>query len=135
MVKKISKEENTFRELTELLNRFQRHTRCTPSYCQRKIRGTDELTCHFHFPRSERRLPEVSCEVNSNHRFYLPVRNDALLNSYNATVIMGWMANTDISPCTDQTAVVHYLAKYCSKAEKKSEPFKSLLQSVMPQVY
>ncbi len=129
-----SERTNTLRELTELLNRFQRHTRCTPSYCQRKIRGTDELTCRFHFPRSERPLPEVSCEVNSNHRVYLPARNDALLNSYNATVTMGWMANTDLSPCTDQTAVVHYLAKYCSKAEKKSEPFKSLLQSVMLRV-
>ena len=34
---------------------------------------------------------------------------------------MAWLANTDFAPCTDEKSVIHYLAKYTSKEEKKSE--------------
>ncbi len=129
-----SKHTNMLRELIELLNRFQRHTRCTLSYCQHKIRETDKLTCCFHFFRSEWFLFEVSCKINSNHHVYLFAQNDTLLNSYNVTMIMKWMTNMNLSLYMNQTTVMHYLIKYCFKIEKKSESFKSLLQFIMLKV-
>ncbi len=126
-----SKCTNMLRKLIELLNHFQHHTRCTLSYCQRKIRETDELTCCFHFSWSEQSLLEVSCKMNSNHYVYLFAWNDALLNSYNITMTMKWMINMNLSLCTNQTTVMHYLIKYCFKIKKKSESFKSLLQFIM----
>ncbi len=83
-----SERTNMLHELIELLNHFQRHTRCTSSYCQWKIKETDELTCHFHFSWSEQSLSEVSCKMNSHHHVYFLAWNDALLNSYNVTMIM-----------------------------------------------
>ncbi len=125
---------NMLHKLIELLNRFQRHTRCTSSYCQHKIREIDELTCCFHFSWSERSLLEVSCKMNSNHHVYLFAWNDALLNSYNVTMIMRWMINTNLSFCMNQMTMMHYLIKYCFKIKKKSESFKSLLQFIMLRV-
>lgn len=129
-----SKHTNTLCELIELLNCFQRHTWCTSTYCQCKIRETNELICYFHFSWSERSVLEVSCEVNFNHCVYLSVQNNILLNSYNATMIMKWMINMNLSFCINQTTVMHYLIKYCFKIKKKSELFKSLLQFVMLKV-
>ena len=34
---------------------------------------------------------------------------------------MTWIANTDFAPCTDEKIAIHYLAKYTSKEERKSE--------------
>ena len=126
-----SKYTNMLHELIELLNHFQHHTRCTFSYCQRKIKETDELTCCFHFSWSEQSLSEVSCKMNSHHHVYLLAWNDALLNSYNITMIMRWMININFSSCMNQTTMMNYLIKYCFKIEKKSELFKSLLQFIM----
>ena len=125
---------NTLRKLIELLNYFQRHTRCTSSYCQRKIKETDKLTCCFHFSWSEWSLSEVSCKMNSHYYVYFLAWNDALLNSYNVTMIMRWMINMNFSSCMNQTTMMHYLIKYCFKIKKKSEAFKSLLQFVMLKV-
>ena len=129
-----SERTNMLHELIELLNHFQHYTRCTSSYCQRKIKETDELTCCFHFSQSERSLSEVSCKMNSHHHVYLLVQNDILLNSYNVMMIMKWMINMNFSSCMNQTTVMHYLIKYCFKIEKKSESFKSLLQFIMLKV-
>ncbi len=126
---------NMLRELIELLNYFQRHTRCTSSYCQRKIKETDKLTCCFHFSWSEWSLSEVSCKMNSHYYVYFLAWNDALLNSYNVTMIMRWMINMNFSSCINQMTVMHYLIKYCFKIEKKSELFKNLLQFIMLKVF
>ncbi len=69
--------------------------------------------------------------MNSNHHVYLFAQNDALLNSYNITIIIKWMINTNLSLCMNQTTVMHYLIKYYFKIEKKFESFKSFLQFIM----
>src|SRR5204862_6927835 len=46
--------------------------------------------------------------------------------------MLGWLANTDVSPSTSIHAIVNYVSKYCSKAEKKSVPYKELLGAVVP---
>jgi hypothetical protein len=45
---------------------------------------------------------------------------------------MGWMANTDIQPCTGEEGVVAYLGKYAAKAEKASDSYKDLFSRVLP---
>ena len=54
--------------------------------------------------------------------FYLQYNNE-LLNSYNAAIILAWMANIDTSPTTSISVIVNYIGKYCSKEEKKSTSY------------
>ena len=49
-------------------------------------------------------------------------------------ITMGWMANTDIQPATTLRAVIDYVAKYCSKAEKASFAYSELQAQVLPNV-
>ncbi|KAM4067367.1 Beta-ketoacyl synthase [Hirsutella rhossiliensis] len=58
--------------------------------------------------------------------------NTALMNHFNPAIILGWLANIDISPCTSLQAVITYAAKYCSKSEKKTEPYCKLADQVLP---
>ncbi|KAK0655303.1 hypothetical protein B0T16DRAFT_304942, partial [Cercophora newfieldiana] len=46
----------------------------------------------------------------------------------------GWLANTDISPCTSIQAVLQYITKYCSKAEQKSQSYKDMAKEILPKV-
>ena len=64
----------------------------------------------------------------------MAARNDSLMNPYIPTSTMGWLANTDMSPCTNAAAVLNYLAKYASKAEEKSESYKEIFHNVTRQV-
>ncbi|KGQ02733.1 DNA repair and recombination protein PIF1 [Beauveria bassiana D1-5] len=54
------------------------------------------------------------------------------MNHFNPAIILGWLANIDISPCTSLQAVITYAAKYCSKSEKKTEPYCKLADQVLP---
>ena len=51
-----------------------------------------------------------------------------------ATITIGWLANTDVNPPTSSKAVINYIAKYCSKAEKKSETYSDLLRQILPRL-
>lgn len=44
-----SKQKNTLRDLTECLNRFQRHQHCSPFYCVKKKKGTNLFIIDFTF--------------------------------------------------------------------------------------
>jgi len=55
-------------------------------------------------------------------------RNDELLNSYNATFILGWRANIDFRPVINKEAVIAYVAKYASKGESSSSSYQDTLQ-------
>jgi hypothetical protein len=35
-----------------MLNRLQRHTKCTPGYCEQRKKGTGETFCCFGFPKT-----------------------------------------------------------------------------------
>jgi ATP-dependent DNA helicase PIF1 len=50
-------------------------------------------------------------------------------------MLLGWQANIDFTPITSCKAVLAYIAKYCSKSEKKSESamFNSILGSLNSQ--
>ena len=128
-------QSNTKDHMTALLNRFQRHTICTTSYCLRKPKGQvgpDSIAkCRFKFPRNLSLKAYVSTDRNGSHFLYEPARNDELLNSYNPLCTIAWGANTDMTPPTSADAVLRYIAKYCSKAETKSATYHTMLKNVM----
>jgi ATP-dependent DNA helicase PIF1 len=124
---------NSSEFLTACLNRFQRHGSCTKSYCLRSKKGSaGAKECRFYFPRSLCDEATVSKDQNPHHWTFCPQRNDKRLNSYNAAMILSWMANIDTSPATSISVVVNYMGKYCGKEEKKSTSYQELLQSVQP---
>ena len=125
----------TFRSLAQLINRVQRHTRCTP-YCLRRPKGSEANApthCRFKFPQE---LQGESGLVRNDHGTVRLImkRNDTLSNSYNPAMTLGWRANTDIQPCTDPHAIATYVSKYASKAEKPSTMFGDVMQAISKKV-
>ncbi|MCJ1360781.1 MAG: hypothetical protein MMC33_010790 [Icmadophila ericetorum] len=79
--------------------------------------------------RIPKKHQEVATVEKDGHFWkYKAERNDTLLNGYIPPFTMGWMANTDLSPCTNAASVVHYIAKLASKAEKKSQNYTELFK-------
>ena len=126
----ITERSNTRLHLTECLNRYQRH-KCSDGYCLRKIKDVEEKRCRFHFPQAFRTIATVSRDQNPKYYKYLAVRNDTMMNAHIPVFTLGWNANTDTSPCTSICGVIYYAAKYASKAEVKSEPYKELFASAI----
>lgn len=48
---------------------------------------------------------------------------------------MGWLANTDVSPCIDQKAVLYYVFKYCTKAETKTIKLEDIMKDLLPYMF
>ena len=130
-----------FQWLSEVVNRVQRH-RCNSIYCLRKkknpvtgnVTADTEAECRFFFPRSHRECAELVCREGTSYYVFEAARNDDLMNQFNPTLLLGWLANIDISPCTSLQAVINYAGKYCSKAEKKSQSYLELAASVLPAI-
>ena len=121
----------TFLKLAQIITKVQNHV-CDSVYCQRKNRRTNETSCRFYFPRNYRNSAEFTTQMNPNVWTFAAQRNDQNLNPYNRAISLIWMANTDISVCGDSNAVINYIAKYCSKAEKQSSSFRQIIQSILP---
>lgn len=120
-----------FKDLAQLLNRVQRHTKCT-AYCLRRPKGSPPdtpLVCRFKFPKELGTDLRLVVNPNGNKQLITP-RNDTHLNSYNPVTALGWRANSDISPCTDPRAVATYISKYASKSEKPSSNFGEIMQAI-----
>ncbi|KAJ3454624.1 hypothetical protein MRS44_013224 [Fusarium solani] len=144
--------EMTFLRLSQIVNRCQRH-KCNTTYCLRVRKRTGDLArdmegaaadieaanvanpereCRFDFPRALRELAAVIRKEGMSYYVFEAARNDSLMNHFNPAIILGWLANIDISPCTSLQAVITYAAKYCSKSEKKTEPYCKLADQVLP---
>ncbi|KAI8395766.1 hypothetical protein FOFC_21296 [Fusarium oxysporum] len=74
----------TFQWLSQVLNRCQRH-HCSETYCLRKKKGSEEISCRFFFPRDTRDTADAA-------------RNDSLMNHYNRCLSLGWLANIESPP-------------------------------------
>ena len=125
----------TQRELAQLLNRVQRHTKCT-SYCLRRPKGSPAdapLVCRFKYPKE---LSDITALIRDEKGILrlITKRNDPLLNEHNALQILGWRANVDFTPCISLGAVETYITKYCSKTEVKSESYGHVFNKVMTQL-
>jgi hypothetical protein len=144
--------EMSFLRLSQIVNRCQRH-RCNTTYCLRVRKRTGDLArdmegaaadieaanaadpereCRFNFPRALRELAAVIRKEGKSYYVFEAARNDSLMNHFNPAIVLGWLANIDISPCTSLQAVITYAAKYCSKSEKKTEPYCKLADQVLP---
>jgi ATP-dependent DNA helicase PIF1 len=117
-------------ELVELINRVQRHAKCS-SYCLRRDKITKEEVCRFRFPQDLRDLTELVQKEGESLPEFLTKRNDPLLNSYNPTWILGWRANMDFRPVLSPHAAISYISKYVSKTETQSKTYKDILQTVV----
>ncbi|KAJ5171639.1 hypothetical protein N7492_004232 [Penicillium capsulatum] len=122
--------QNTLSELTDLVNRVQRHV-CNERYCLRKHRVSNQLACRFHFPMALRDEPGLEKPLGSTFYRLYPVRNHPALNIYNPLVIMAWQANIDIAPCTGTKSLLQYLTKYISKGEPESPSYRHLMQTAI----
>lgn len=76
-------EEDRLRDINELVNSFQRHTK-HGAYCQRFSREHPEGYCRFKFPKPLSEKSEVKF-VNGNLEF-TPQRNDEYMARFNAFV-------------------------------------------------
>jgi hypothetical protein len=124
---------DTQQELVELINRVQRHAKCS-SYCLHRDKTTREEVCRFRFPQDLRDLTELVQKEGESLPEFLTKRNDPLLNSFNPTWILGWRANMDFRPVLSPHAAVSYISKYVSKAEGQSKPYQNILQTVVGQL-
>ena len=149
MQSSFEEQTNTIGHLSAVINRVQRH-RCTDAYCLRLNKRTQERSCRFYFPRKERFKAEVTNDLNPKHWIYAAanagegprgadgkpriVKHDGSMNHYVRAVTLGWLANTDESPCTSKDAVINYIGKYASKSEKKTAAYVDLMKQVLPRV-
>ena len=129
-----SERANNLQELAECINRFQRHTMCMTWYCKRLERHTGKEVCRFGLPWPESKVPTIINRALSSSKVFELERNDSIMSKYNPTFTMGLQANSDFSPCTDKHAVIYYLAKYCTKIEKRSIKLQGTIREVLPAV-
>jgi ATP-dependent DNA helicase PIF1 len=131
----------TFRHLTRLINRVQRHE-CN-DYCLRRYKlpndeWSEDRVCRFYYPRTEHEAAVVTKALNASKSSpwdtYDGIRNDPRVNNYMPGVLLGWGANVDCTPCTSLDAVVHYIAKYVAKHEVKTKPYDELANELVTQV-
>jgi ATP-dependent DNA helicase PIF1 len=126
-------QENTETYLTSILNRVQIH-QCSEAYCLRTVKGSSEKKCRFYFPHALRDEAVLTKEFNPNYWMFAPMRNQERINSYNRLITIGWLANIDVTPCTTTQAVINYVAKYATKAEKKTNSYADILHELLPRV-
>lgn len=60
---------------------------------------------------------------------FISAQNNFFLNNYNPIFTIKWLANVDISFCTNQKAMLHYVSKYCSKAKFKTAKLKDIIKN------
>src|SRR5436190_5019542 len=75
-------------------------------------------------------MTEIKLDEKKRLKIF-PKRNDLLLNFHNATQILGWQANVNFSPLTSMQGVLSYIAKYCSKTEKKSKDYHQIFNTIL----
>ncbi|KAL7304776.1 hypothetical protein TKK_0003004 [Trichogramma kaykai] len=112
-------------DLGELINAFQRHTKCG-THCYR--RGNANTHCRFKFPKDV----QESSSIDDKHGYYefFPRRNDPYVQRFNNVVTQIWRANTDFTPILDINAVVKYIVKYTTKSETASFSYMNVINSL-----
>ena len=125
--------EELDRDLKDLVNMCQKHTRCTPGYCLR-VMDDGQQKCRFNFPKPIRNLTTaVFTHDDNGQRNKLevhPATNDAYLNKYNSHCLSIWRANMDISITFNMTDVAKYIAKYTSKAEQATNDYAVIMNAI-----
>src|ERR1044072_3004680 len=74
--------EDDEQDYIELINKLQRHTRCSPSYCLRVNRRTGQQTCRFGYPKDHNDQTFI-CKDNQRQPELVTARNDPDINPHN----------------------------------------------------
>jgi hypothetical protein len=118
---------NPLEDYEQLLNRVQRHTKCTEKTCLHRKGAT--LECRYKFPWKVQM--ESSLYIDElGQKTYHPTRNDERLNIHNLNILQTWRENVDFQPVLSRYAVLKYIAKYASKAEGRSETYHHMLTRI-----
>jgi ATP-dependent DNA helicase PIF1 len=117
-------------DYVELINKLQRHTRCSPSYCIR-VKGGQQV-CRFGYPK-DINDHTIICEDKQGQPELVTSRNDPYINPHNRMQLQGWRANVDIKPVLSIHAALQYISKYASKAEPKSVAFTEIFNQILNQ--
>jgi ATP-dependent DNA helicase PIF1 len=125
---------NTADQFAAFVNRFQMHCSCPGPSCRRKNKETGEESCRFFYPRPLQEVAEVTRNINKKGWMFGARRNQSFFAPCAPVCTFGWMANTDMQPCTSLKALLEYVAKYCSKAEHASVAYKDLQTLVLRHV-
>jgi len=80
---------------------------------------TGAKECCFYFPCSLCDEAAVLKNQNPHYWMFCLQCNNEFLNGYNAAMILVWMTNINTLPVIGISVIVNYIAKYCSKEEKK----------------
>lgn len=113
----------------ELVNKLQRHTRCSPSYCLR-VNQAGEQSCRFGYPKENTEHTNVRDDGHGNPEL-VTARNDPLINPHNRLQLQGWRANVDLKPILSIHAALQYISKYASKAEPQSMAYSEILSHIL----
>ena len=77
------------------MNKLQRHTRCSPSYCLRVKK--DQQCCRFGFPKDTVEQSFIR-ENDRGQPELFTSRNDLYANPHNRLQLQSWRANVDLQP-------------------------------------
>jgi ATP-dependent DNA helicase PIF1 len=113
----------------ELINKLQRHTRCSPSYCLR-IDPSRQQICRFGYPKEISHQTYIRDDGHGQPEL-ITARNDPLINPHNRLQLQGWRANVDFKPILSIHAALQYISKYASKAETRSGAFSDIYNQIL----
>ena len=116
-------------DYVDLINKVQRHTRCSPVYCLR-INREGKQFCRFGFPKETTEKTIVQDDGHGQLEL-VTARNDQYINPHNRLQLQGWRANVDLKPILSIHAALQYISKYASKAEPQSAAFSDILNRIL----
>ncbi|PKY35920.1 hypothetical protein RhiirB3_457516, partial [Rhizophagus irregularis] len=102
--------DDGLQDYIELINKLQRHTRCSPSYCICTNREGVQ-TCKFGYPKEHIGSTLIHDDKNGQPEL-LTARNDPYINPHNRIQLQGWRANVDLKPILSIHAALQYISKY-----------------------
>lgn len=116
-------------DYVDLINKLQRHTRCSPSYCLR-VNKTGQQTCRFGYPKEIIEHTFVRDDGRGQPEL-VTARNDPLINPHSRIQLQGWRANVDLKPVLSIHAALQYISKYASKSEPRSVAFTEIFNGIL----
>ena len=113
----------------DLVNKLQRHTRYSPSYCLR-VNRDGKQSCRFGFSKEITEQTTVR-DNGRDQPELITARNDPFINPHSRLQLQGWRANVDLKPILSIHAALQYISKYASKTEPRSTAFLEILNQIL----
>ncbi|CAG8597262.1 6136_t:CDS:2, partial [Cetraspora pellucida] len=104
-----------FDNYCQLVNKVQKYTKCSPSFCLVLNKRTNSEECQFGYPKELRDFTIIQSDDNNQPELLLRC----------------WRANIDIKPILSLHAALSYVAKYASKSELRSEAFSEIFSNYL----